>query len=148
MAVLCACGERAPGTPFAAVLTPELRAAVIAACADPVTGSDVETEPYGSVQSSGRCYLRVDFDEETRAIRYLVFGSSDSIARAEQIMREIILPTLKPEQRRWLEEQVLADLGADENVELVRRGGGEITYRNRSLAGSAAPNLSLTIGRR
>lgn len=146
-----ACGDKR-GTPFAVKVTPALRAAVAEACADPVHGSDIKTEVPGAVQSQGRCYLRLDLEEDTQTITRLVFGGAESFARAEKIMREIIMPLLTPEMRRFIEERVLADLGADKTVDLDRPGRAEIHFRNRSLhyvdddlRPIPSPNLLLTI---
>ena len=134
LALAGGCGDRARGTPFAGAATPELRAAVTRVCADPKLGSSVETEPYGSAQSEGLCYLRLDFDEGTLAIEFLVFRIGVDYEHAERIMRDVVLPTLKPEVRKLLEERVLATLTADADFVVSRPGTGEVRYRNHSRA--------------
>jgi hypothetical protein len=157
---LSACGDPKPGSPFMATATPDLRALFAKVCADPVTGSDTETEwtdpagDFARVQSSGNgCSVRMNYDPRDLHIKYVVITAGLDWDWVRTFTRDTVLPMVKPHIRAYIEKNVLADLGADKDITYAHPGKGEVHYRNKTrdrvdaeLQPVRRPSLSFAIG--
>lgn len=123
------------GSPFVVKDSPETRAAFERHCVDPATGmSELPPRAPDHIVSSkgGGCMVRLHFDEKTGATAGLHLIIDDPPTNIRARLESIVLPIVNDDTRRVIQEQILADVGADKDLRIERKGKGFIHYRHET----------------